>query len=258
MSENLTTLAESGTTTISHANDRGKEKEVDPSPQLSHEHPETEDVWGQYPLESFPSPPPDEFCPEQRAKDDDSTPSAVPNTDASLKFNPPLDPPLMALTYPPSSPLADDPKWYAKMFSEVHRHRQHLNGQLEIARREAVAALGQVTLAQIELSAEMDHMQNFLDRVALVAGKSFVKKLLSSVQYAMENGEDAADESDGDQQDADAEDSSDDDDSKEEKTVSKNENPSNSGDESEGDDQASNDSSCGADAASGCVPGSNF
>jgi hypothetical protein len=156
-----------------------------------------EDTWEQFPLEAFPSPPADGFCHERQA-------NPIPPIDPSIRFNPPLDPPLMALTFPPPPHLANDTKWYANMFSEVHRHRDHLNNQLEQAQSEAVAALAEVTLAQIELSAELEQIQKFIKCVASVAGQKFVQKLLSSVHC-----EDAADdESEEEQQDADGEDSS--------------------------------------------------
>jgi hypothetical protein len=159
----------------------------------------------------------------------------------------------MTLTYPP---VANDPKWYANMFSEVHRHRDHLNKQLQLAQSEAVAALAEVTLAQIELSAEMGQMQTFLDHMAFIAGKNFVHKLLKSVQWVMENGE----ESEEEQQDADADDEDSNGDDEERQDDAKNDNPSSSGDESEGDEQSSDDDedSCGADAESWCVIHSNL
>lgn len=217
---------------------KGKDKEVDASSHTSDVHTDAEeDPWGQFPLEVFPSPPADGFCHERQA-------NPTPPIDPSVKFNPPLDPPLMALTFPPPPHLAKDPKWYANMFSEVHRHRDHLNSQLDRAQSEAVAALAEVTLAQIELSAEFDQMQNFINRVASVAGHKFARKLLSSVQC-----EDAADdESEEERQDADDEDSSGDDHDagEEHQSDAKNNNPTPSGDE--GDEKGLDDENLGGGA----------
>lgn len=260
MSENRNLMQAGASPTISDTKGKGKQKEVDTPAHASGLHADTpEDTWGEYPLEAFPLPPSDGFWHVWEAKNDGPIPATIPNTDASLKFNPPINPPLIALTFPPPTALANDPTWYAKMFTDVHRHRDHLNSQLELAQTEAASALAEVTLAQIELSAELDQMQNFLNRVAHVAGKSFVRKLLNGVKWALENGEDAADDdSEEERLNADNEDSSDDDNGAEEDQAdAKNENPSGSDDnESSGDEQRSDDeSSCeDADAKSRYVP----
>jgi cobalamin biosynthesis protein CobT len=144
------------------------------------------------------------------------------------------------------------------MFSEVFCHRNHLNKQVELAQSEAIAASAEVTLVEIELSAEMNQMQRFLDYVALVTGRKIVRRLLGSVQWVIENGEDATDESE--EQDADDEDSNDEGGSEERQADAKNDNPNGSGNESEGDEQSSDDDEdpCGADAESWCVIHSNL
>ncbi|OAX34485.1 hypothetical protein K503DRAFT_774495 [Rhizopogon vinicolor AM-OR11-026] len=247
MSQNHTLTQAGATPTILDTKGKGKEKdkEADPSAHTSESDvpaDNEEDIWGEYPLEAFPSPPADGFWHVRQANDDAATPAA------SNKFNPPLDPPLMALTYPPLPPLANDPKWYSTMLSEVHRNRAHLNSQLELAQAEAAAALTEVTLAQIELSAELDQMQNFVNRIASVAGKNVVRKLVNSVKWAMEHGED--DESEEERQDADDEDSSGDDDAGEEHQAdAKNENSSASGDEREDEQGSDDENSCNGSEA---------
>ncbi|KIK36854.1 hypothetical protein CY34DRAFT_810930, partial [Suillus luteus UH-Slu-Lm8-n1] len=126
-----------------------------------------------FPFEQFPSPPGDK-----------SRDARVPNATASL------DPPLMEFTYPPPSPLANDPSWYGQMVADVHRNRAHVKTELELARTEAAEALADVTLAEIELQAERKQMQDFLSRMASVAGKNFVRKMIRKVQESMNTGDD--------------------------------------------------------------------
>ncbi|KAG0704094.1 hypothetical protein DFH29DRAFT_913616 [Suillus ampliporus] len=203
--------------TTSDPKGKGKEKEVEPPVSDGwSDSEESEHERGEYPLERFPSPPRDGSEDES-----DATPATVPNAATSL------NPPLMAFTYPPPPALANDPTWFSQMVNDVHRQRNHLLEQLELARAEAAEALVEVTLAQCELKAEMKQMQNFLDRVAQVAGKNFVRKLIRDVNWAMEHGDDNAghgeeyqqyveddgwssddDEREVDQQDAENEDSS--------------------------------------------------
>ncbi|KAG1748181.1 hypothetical protein EDB19DRAFT_1684835 [Suillus lakei] len=182
------------TSTTSDPKGKCKEKEADPptTEHVSDGEESGEDTWADYPFERFPSPPGDE-----------SRNARVPNAATSLTT--PLDPPLMAFTYPPPPPLANDPTWYAQMVAEVHRHRAHVNTELELARTEAAEALADATLAELELKAEREEMQNFLNRLASVAGKNFVRKLIRGVVEALEPGDDNLD--DEEQQDADDEDS---------------------------------------------------
>ncbi|KAG2148810.1 hypothetical protein DEU56DRAFT_782325 [Suillus clintonianus] len=190
----------SATATASDLKGKGKEKEVDPPvhEDASDAEESGDDTRDDYPFERFPSPPRDES---------DATLPAVPNAAASL--NPPLDPPLMTFTYPPPPPLANDPTWFAQMVAEVHRNRAHLNTQLGLAHAEASDALADVTLADIEQKAERDEMQKFLNRLAAVAGKNFVRKLIRSVHWALVNGDAALNEgSEDEHQDADDENSS--------------------------------------------------
>lgn len=139
---------------------------------------------------------------DRQKGESDARPATMPNSNAGAT----LDPPLMSFTYPPQT---DDPTWFAQMVADVHRQRAHLIEQLELAHSEAVDALVEVTLARMELTAEMDKMQKFLNHVASVAGKNFVRKLIRSVERAMKNGDDNSDEeSEEDRQDAGDENSS--------------------------------------------------
>ncbi|KAG1824702.1 uncharacterized protein BJ212DRAFT_1475995 [Suillus subaureus] len=149
---------------------KSKQKEVDPSvhEDMSDSGESGVDTQDEYPFERFPSPPGDK--PRN---------AHVPNATASL------DPPLMAFTYPPPSPLAHDPSWYAQMVADVHRNRAHVNNELELARTEAAEALADVTLAEIELKAERDRMQDFLNRLGSVAGKNFVRKMIKKVERSL-------------------------------------------------------------------------
>ncbi|KAG1745621.1 hypothetical protein EDB19DRAFT_1906137 [Suillus lakei] len=137
------------------------------------------------PLERFPSPP-GVGCSHvpQTKGESDATPMPTPHV-ATPDLYTPLDPPLMTFTYPPLPPLSNDPTWYAQMVADVHRHRAHVITELDLAQTEAIAALADVTLAEVELAAEMDRMQKFLDRIASVAGKTFVRKMIMSVHGSM-------------------------------------------------------------------------
>jgi hypothetical protein len=156
--------------TATTSDSKGKSKEVNLSAH--------EDMSGSgeprcFPFEQFPSPPGDK-----------SRDARVPNATASL------DPPLMEFIYPPPPPLANDPSWYRQMVADVHRHRAHVKTELELARTEAAEALGDVTLAEIELQAERTQMQAFLNRMASVAGKNFVHKMIRKVEQSMNTGDD--------------------------------------------------------------------
>lgn len=157
---------------------KGKGKEVNPSAHedMSDSEESGCDTWAEFPFEQFPSPPGDK-----------SRNARVPNATASL------DPPLMEFTYPPPPPLTNDPSWYRQMVADVHRNRAHVKTQLELARTEAAEALADVTLAEIELKAERKQMQDFLNRMASVAGKNFVRKIIRKVLQSM-NGDDNLDD----------------------------------------------------------------
>ncbi|KAG2155352.1 uncharacterized protein EDB93DRAFT_102462 [Suillus bovinus] len=172
---------------------KGKEKDIDPSAHqdVSDSEKSGGDTWAGYPFERFPSPPGDKSCDAR-----------VPDTTASL------DPPLMAFTYPPPPPLANDPTWFAQMVSDVHRNRAYVNKELELARTEAAEALADATLADAELKAERDKMQNFLNRLGSVAGKNFVRKVIRKVEQSLEAHSDGSDNEDEEElQDVDDEDS---------------------------------------------------
>jgi hypothetical protein len=157
---------------------KGKGKEVNPPAHedMSYSEESGCDTSAQFPFEQFPSPPGDK-----------SRDARVPNATASL------DPPLMKFIYPPPPPLANDPSWYAQMVADVHRNRAHVKTELELARTEAAEALADVTLAEIELKAERKQMQDFLNRMASVAGKNFVRKMIRKVQQSMNTGDDNLD-----------------------------------------------------------------
>ncbi|KAG2125685.1 hypothetical protein DEU56DRAFT_566733 [Suillus clintonianus] len=190
----------SGVSITADLKGKGKEKEIDlpanENASDASDAAESEyDKLGNYPLERFPSPPSDE---------PNAAPTTTPHAATQNLNTPSLDPPLMKFIYPPPSPLCDDPTWFAQMVADVHRNRNHLITQLELARAEAAAALADVTLAQLELQAETDGMQKLLDDVAAVAGPNVVNKLIKSVQSALKND----DEDPEDLQDADDENSS--------------------------------------------------
>ncbi|KAG2074930.1 hypothetical protein BDR04DRAFT_123802 [Suillus decipiens] len=146
---------------------RGKEKEVDFSghEDVSDSEESGSDTRAEYPFEHFPLPPGDNAC--------------VPNTAASL------DSPRIPVRYPHPSPLANDSIWHGQMVADVHRNRTHVNTQLELARTDAAKALADVTLAEVELKVERDNMQDFLNRVASVAGKNFVRKMIRKVEQSL-------------------------------------------------------------------------
>lgn len=221
---------------------KGKEKEVDPSAHedKSDSGESAGDTWAEFPFERFPSPPGDK-----------SSDARVPNA------TPSLDPPLMDFTYPPPPHLANDPTWYAQMVADVHRNRAHVNTELKLARIEAAEALADVTLAEIELKAEMDRMQNFLNRVASVAGKNFVRKMIRKVQRSMKTGVHNLDDECGEElQDADYEDSSASDESEVHHQDAEEENFSGGAGETEEGAQDAKDEECSRSDNDGswCVP----
>ncbi|KAG1782245.1 hypothetical protein EV702DRAFT_1071042 [Suillus placidus] len=94
------------------------------------------------------------------------------------------------------------------MVADVHRNRAHVNAELELARTEAAEALADATLAELELKAERDQMQDFLNRLGSVAGKNFVLKMIRKVERSLKTGDESLeDESEEELQDADYEDS---------------------------------------------------
>ncbi|KAG2048617.1 hypothetical protein BDR06DRAFT_999549 [Suillus hirtellus] len=172
---------------------KGKEKEVDHSAHddMSDSEESGGDTWAEYPFERFPSPPGDK---PRNAR--------VPNSTASL------DPPLMEFNYPPPPPLANNSTWFAQMVADVHRSRAHVNTELGYARTEAAEALADATLAEAELKAERDRMQNFLNRLGSVAGKNFVRKMIRKVERSLKAHDDNLDDEDEEElQDVDYEDS---------------------------------------------------
>ncbi|KAG2346146.1 hypothetical protein BDR05DRAFT_997678 [Suillus weaverae] len=164
------------TASTSDPKGKGKEKEVDPSAyeDMSDSEESGDDTWAEYPFEPFPSPPGDK-----------SRTTRAPNVVA------PLDPPLITFTYPPPPHLASDPTWYAQMVADVHRNRAHVNAELELARTEAAEALADATLAELELKAERDQMQDFLNRIGSVAGKNFVLKMIRKVERSLKTGDES-------------------------------------------------------------------
>ncbi|KAG2337253.1 hypothetical protein BDR05DRAFT_1063365 [Suillus weaverae] len=164
------------TASTSDPKGEGKEKEVDPSAyeDMSDSEESGDDTWAEYPFEPFPSPPGDK-----------SRTTGAPNVVASL------DPPLITFTYPPPPHLANDPTWYAQMVADVHRNRAHVIAELELARTEAAEALADATLAELELKAERDQMQDFLNRLGSVAGKNFVLKMIRKVERSLKTGDES-------------------------------------------------------------------
>ncbi|KAG0708284.1 hypothetical protein DFH29DRAFT_870847 [Suillus ampliporus] len=198
---------------------KGKDKKVDSSVASD----AGKDIWGEYPLERFPSPPSDGFLHVRQAKgESDARPATMPNSNAGAT----LDPPLMSFTYPPQT---DDPTWFAQMVAD---------NNLSLRTARLSMRWWKLLSHGMELTAEMDKMQKFLNHVASVAGKNFVRKLIRSVERAMKNGDDNSDEeSEEDRQDGGDENSSGggDDDNEGEKDQQ------DDGDSSGGDDEGEED-----------------
>ncbi|KIJ13638.1 hypothetical protein PAXINDRAFT_156452 [Paxillus involutus ATCC 200175] len=152
----------------------------------------------QWPFEPFPLPPPDGYwLPKFGPPPPPKFPSSLRNLPSATL---PLFPPLMALTYPPPSPLSEtDPTWLSQMVGDVQRQRSHL--ELDVAALEADVAHAHAEsgLADGELAEEMDKMQAFLNMVASVAGNGFVRRMLEDVDAAVARlaGEDVYDDDDG-------------------------------------------------------------
>ncbi|KAG2074935.1 hypothetical protein BDR04DRAFT_1092586 [Suillus decipiens] len=167
--EHQNPIQTTATASTSDQKGRGKEKEVDPSVHEDMSDPEESggDTTAEYPFEQFLLPPGDN--------------AHVPNT------TPSVDSPLMDFRYPPPPPLANDPTRYTQMVSDVHRNRTHVNTQLDraLARNNDDEALAQVTLADVELKAERDEMQDLLNRMGSVAGKNFVRKMVRRVERSL-------------------------------------------------------------------------
>ena len=137
-----------------------------------------------WPLEHFPQPPLDghwipKFAPPPPSK----FPLPLPNVPSKLT----LDPPIMALTYPPSLPLTvEDPTWLNQMLADVMRQRSHLETCLSEAQADVANAYAEAGLADAELEEERTKMQAFLNMVAGVAGRGFVRRILEDVGHSVE------------------------------------------------------------------------
>ncbi|KAG2353026.1 hypothetical protein BDR07DRAFT_1383631 [Suillus spraguei] len=158
------------TASTSDPKGRGKQKEVNPSAREDMSGPEESmgDTESKYPFEQFPLPP-----------EDKSRNAHVPNTIPSL------DPPLMDFRYPPPPPLVNDRTRYTQMVADVHRNHTHVNTQLDRPQTDADEALVDVTLAEIELKAERDNMQELLNRMGSVTGKNVVRKMIRRVERSL-------------------------------------------------------------------------
>ncbi|KAG6372595.1 hypothetical protein JVT61DRAFT_7709 [Boletus reticuloceps] len=138
----------------------------------------------EWPLEHFPQPPLDgywipKFAPPPPSK----FPSPLPNVPS--KFT--LDPPIMALTYPPPLPLTvEDSTWLDTMLADVMRQRAHLETCLSEAQADVANAYVEAGLADAELEEERAKMQTFLNLVASVAGTGFVRRMLEDVEHSVE------------------------------------------------------------------------
>ncbi|KAL4065542.1 hypothetical protein V8B97DRAFT_1146523 [Scleroderma yunnanense] len=134
----------------------------------------------QWPLQYFPPPPEDgHWVPKSGGKIINKIPPKL--TGLPPPPSPTFHPPLMLLAYPPPPPLSEDPTWLPQMVKDVQRQRSHVETQLALAQAEASSALVEATLAHAELEKETGLMQTFLNHVAYIAGKGFVRRLLSNV-----------------------------------------------------------------------------
>ncbi|KAF8552835.1 hypothetical protein OG21DRAFT_1498132 [Imleria badia] len=138
----------------------------------------------EWPLEHFPQPPLDgywipKFAPPPPSKFSPPLPSVPSNLS--------LDPPIIALTYPPPPPLtAEDPTWLDQMLADVTRQRSHLERCLSEAQADVTNAYAEAGLADAELEEERAKMQGFLNMVAKVAGTGFVRRMLEDVGHSVE------------------------------------------------------------------------
>lgn len=137
----------------------------------------------EWPFEPFPPPPPDgywipKFAPPPPSK----FPLPLPDVPSNLT----LDPPIMALTYPPPPPLTEeDPTWLNQMLADVMRQRAHLEMCLSEAQADVANAYVEAGLADAELEEERSKMQAFLNMVASVAGNGFVRRMLEDVEHSV-------------------------------------------------------------------------
>ncbi|KIJ67211.1 hypothetical protein HYDPIDRAFT_165906 [Hydnomerulius pinastri MD-312] len=170
---------------------KGKEKElsqplrVAPSTDSSAPAPAEEDVDKLWPLEHFPPAPADghwlpKFGPIPPSK-------FLPRlTDEPPSQTLPLDPPLMALTYPPPPPLSeDDPTWLGQMTGDVSRQHSWVEVMFAKLQAEVADATIDSDCADIEIASEMELMQGFLTTVASVAGNGFVRRLLEDIDFSV-------------------------------------------------------------------------
>ncbi|KAG1764880.1 hypothetical protein EV702DRAFT_1153130 [Suillus placidus] len=77
------------------------------------------------------------------------------------------------------------------MVADVHRNHAHVNAELELARTEVAEALADATLAELELKAERDQMQDFYNRLGSVAGKNFVFKMVRKFEQSLKTGDES-------------------------------------------------------------------
>lgn len=138
----------------------------------------------EWPLEHFPQPPQDgcwlpKFAPPPPSK----FPPLLPNVPSHST----LDPPIMALTYPPPPPLTlEDRTWLDQMLADVLRQRAYLETCLTDAQADVANAYVEAGLADAELETERTEMQAFLNTVARVAGSGFVRRMLEDVEHSVE------------------------------------------------------------------------
>lgn len=138
----------------------------------------------EWPFEHFPPPPLDGYWIPKSAP---PPPSRFPPPLPNVPSNSTLDPPIMALTYPPPPPLTvKDPTWLDQMLADVMRQRSHLEMCLSEAQADVANAYVEAGLADAELEEERTNMQAFLNMVAKVAGGGFVRRMLEDVEHSVE------------------------------------------------------------------------
>lgn len=138
----------------------------------------------EWPFEHFPPPPPDgNWIPISGPPPPPKFPLPLPDVPSVLTLNPPI----MALTFPPPSPLVqDDPTWLNQMVADLTRQRAHLDMCFTEGHTDVSNAYVEAGLADAELEDERALVRFFLNAVAGVTGDGFVRRMLVDVQDSVE------------------------------------------------------------------------
>lgn len=160
-----------------------------------------------FPIERFPSPPPDTYSPEPRSPSPEHGVGWTGTSRSSHNTDAPPPAPRIPLTYPPSDDLlfpapshrgvkgstlnADpSPYWLETMLIDVERGRDEVENDLKEAQSEVREAVEEVMKAKGELDKEVEEVQGLMHYLAEVVGPDEVERIVKEAQRdALSEGE---------------------------------------------------------------------